>query len=306
MKSAPGALNQDSPSSRCALRAARDLLSAGSQPGEPKAKLSLFNASGDRLLYTLVVTNPGQIAFLLPNVNATPLVLLSLWTLGKEAAVFNFSTMVSSDSTSSPPPEPPWASASISGVSVPSASRSSVAALASAAGFVIENARAYGFWFATQLTLGQWYTPRGLRDFGVGGINGALWTITTEIIFYQSKPEVIGYFDQLIEQFHQTQSRVRVRHDATSNLAVGLAVAIAIASAWKDREVPTDVVAVGELGLAGELRRVRDLPQRLAEEVCPLPRRGQRRPGQLVAATHVTGFPEDRRRHPRRPAGPRP
>jgi DNA repair protein RadA/Sms len=29
--------------------------------------------------------------------------------------------------------------------------------------------------------------------------------------------------------------------------------------------VPTDVIAIGELGLAGELRRVRDLPQRLAE-----------------------------------------
>lgn len=44
-----------------------------------------------------------------------------------------------------------------------------------------------------------------------------------------------------------------------------LATALAIASARKDREVPTDVVAIGELGLAGELRRVRDLPQRLAE-----------------------------------------
>jgi DNA repair protein RadA/Sms len=44
-----------------------------------------------------------------------------------------------------------------------------------------------------------------------------------------------------------------------------LAAALAIASAWKDREVPTDVVAIGEIGLAGELRRVRDLPQRLAE-----------------------------------------
>ncbi|HZJ04130.1 MAG TPA: DNA repair protein RadA [Nocardioidaceae bacterium] len=44
-----------------------------------------------------------------------------------------------------------------------------------------------------------------------------------------------------------------------------LATAIAIASAWKNREVPTDAVAIGELGLAGELRRVRDLPQRLAE-----------------------------------------
>jgi DNA repair protein RadA/Sms len=44
-----------------------------------------------------------------------------------------------------------------------------------------------------------------------------------------------------------------------------LATAIAVASAWKDKAVPTDVVAIGELGLAGELRRVRDLPQRLAE-----------------------------------------
>lgn len=41
----------------------------------------------------------------------------------------------------------------------------------------------------------------------------------TEITFFQSKPEVIGYFDGLIEQFHEAQSRVRVRHDATSNLA---------------------------------------------------------------------------------------
>jgi len=41
----------------------------------------------------------------------------------------------------------------------------------------------------------------------------------TEIVFYQSKPEVIGYFDELIQQFHETQSRVRVRHDSASNLA---------------------------------------------------------------------------------------
>ena len=45
----------------------------------------------------------------------------------------------------------------------------------------------------------------------------------------------------------------------------GLASAIAIASAWKSKEVPTDVVAIGEIGLAGELRRVRDMSQRLAE-----------------------------------------
>jgi DNA repair protein RadA/Sms len=44
-----------------------------------------------------------------------------------------------------------------------------------------------------------------------------------------------------------------------------LATALAVASAWKELAVPTDVVAIGEIGLAGELRRVRDLPQRLAE-----------------------------------------
>ena len=50
-----------------------------------------------------------------------------------------------------------------------------------------------------------------------------------------------------------------------SEPAGDLATALAIASAWKDVAVPNDVVAIGELGLAGELRRVRDLPQRLAE-----------------------------------------
>jgi DNA repair protein RadA/Sms len=47
--------------------------------------------------------------------------------------------------------------------------------------------------------------------------------------------------------------------------AADLAGAVAIASAWKQRDIPTDLVAIGELGLAGELRRVRDTPQRLAE-----------------------------------------
>ena len=47
--------------------------------------------------------------------------------------------------------------------------------------------------------------------------------------------------------------------------AADLAGAVAIASAYKQRDVPTDLVAIGEIGLAGELRRVRDTPQRLAE-----------------------------------------
>ncbi len=47
--------------------------------------------------------------------------------------------------------------------------------------------------------------------------------------------------------------------------ASDVAVAVAIASAYSGIAPPAGVVAMGELGLAGELRRVRDLPQRLAE-----------------------------------------
>ena len=44
-----------------------------------------------------------------------------------------------------------------------------------------------------------------------------------------------------------------------------LALAIAIASSSSGSPPPRGVVAIGELGLAGELRRVRDLPQRISE-----------------------------------------
>ena len=47
--------------------------------------------------------------------------------------------------------------------------------------------------------------------------------------------------------------------------ASDLAVAVALASASRGLPAPRGVVALGEIGLSGELRRVRDLPQRLAE-----------------------------------------
>ncbi len=50
-----------------------------------------------------------------------------------------------------------------------------------------------------------------------------------------------------------------------SEPAADLAIAVAIASATNGLAPPKGVVAMGEIGLAGELRRVRDLPQRLAE-----------------------------------------
>jgi len=44
-----------------------------------------------------------------------------------------------------------------------------------------------------------------------------------------------------------------------------LAIALAIVSAFRGRPLGRQVVAVGELGLSGELRRVRDLDVRIAE-----------------------------------------
>ncbi|MEO5680561.1 MAG: hypothetical protein ABIS47_12930, partial [Acidimicrobiales bacterium] len=40
---------------------------------------------------------------------------------------------------------------------------------------------------------------------------------------------------------------------------------LALASSFQDRAVPADVVAIGEVGLGGELRLVGSTPRRLAE-----------------------------------------
>jgi DNA repair protein RadA/Sms len=47
--------------------------------------------------------------------------------------------------------------------------------------------------------------------------------------------------------------------------ASDLAIAVALASAAIGASPPQGVVALGEISLAGEVRKVRDLPQRLAE-----------------------------------------
>jgi DNA repair protein RadA/Sms len=47
--------------------------------------------------------------------------------------------------------------------------------------------------------------------------------------------------------------------------AADLALALAVASAVDDRPLPSDLIALGELGLSGELRPVPDLQRRLAE-----------------------------------------
>ncbi len=49
----------------------------------------------------------------------------------------------------------------------------------------------YALWMVAQLTLGQAYNPMHFRDVGVGVLNGALWTLTTEILFYLSLPLIV-------------------------------------------------------------------------------------------------------------------
>lgn len=49
----------------------------------------------------------------------------------------------------------------------------------------------YVFWVLMQTTLGQAYNPALFRDVGIGVMNGALWTLTTEILFYLAVPIIV-------------------------------------------------------------------------------------------------------------------
>ncbi len=62
------------------------------------------------------------------------------------------------------------------------------------------------------------------------------------------------------EVYAATVGGVQLREPSTD-----LAVALAIASAVIDRPLPADLVAIGEVGLAGEIRAVTGLSRRLAE-----------------------------------------
>ncbi len=68
--------------------------------------------------------------------------------------------------------------------------------------------------------------------------------------------------------------------------AADLATVIALASSFRDKPVPSDLAAIGEVGLTGELRAVSSLGQRLSEvrrlgfAKCLIPKRTQ---GKLIA-----------------------
>lgn len=66
--------------------------------------------------------------------------------------------------------------------------------------------------------LGAGVAATGLALAGCGQDKSSAGAATT-ITFYLSKPEVIGYFDGIIEQFHKSQDKVRVIRDSTSNLS---------------------------------------------------------------------------------------
>ncbi len=53
------------------------------------------------------------------------------------------------------------------------------------------NLPTYVIWFISQITIGQAYNPGLFRDIGVGVINGSLWTLTTEILFYLCVPIIV-------------------------------------------------------------------------------------------------------------------
>lgn len=66
-----------------------------------------------------------------------------------------------------------------------------VALIAHGSRDLIEHPSTYLSWLVAQITLGQAYNPSLFRDVGVGVINGSLWTITAEILFYLCVPIIV-------------------------------------------------------------------------------------------------------------------
>ncbi|WP_052125177.1 acyltransferase family protein [Vibrio sinaloensis] len=52
-------------------------------------------------------------------------------------------------------------------------------------------------WSLAQLTIGQFYNPDFFRDYGVGVVNGSLWTIPVELQFYLSIPIIYLIMNKL-------------------------------------------------------------------------------------------------------------
>jgi peptidoglycan/LPS O-acetylase OafA/YrhL len=55
----------------------------------------------------------------------------------------------------------------------------------------LKNYQTFFLWFLAQTTIGQAWNPEIFRGVGVGVINGSLWTITVEILFYLAVPLIV-------------------------------------------------------------------------------------------------------------------
>ena len=89
----------------------------------------------------------------------------------------------------------------------------------------------------------------------VSGLDGARLSMVLAVLERRAK---VRLHDR--DVFAATVGGVRIAEPAAD-----LAVALAVASAARDVPLPTDLIAVGEVGLAGEVRPVSSAPRRLAE-----------------------------------------
>jgi DNA repair protein RadA/Sms len=125
----------------------------------------------------------------------------------------------------------------------------------------------------------------------VSGLDGSRTALVLAVLEKHCGMKLAG-----LDVFASTVGGAKL-HEPASDLAL----AIALVSSYLDESAPTGTIAIGEIGLSGELRRVRDLPQRLAEaarlgfKVAVVPsepeRRGRPAPARTVDGMRVLEVP---------------
>ena len=123
------------------------------------------------------------------------------------------------------------------------------------------------------------------------GAGGAARSRVTEITFYQTKPEAVPYFAELVQRFNDSQSAVRVVHDSTSGIAAGFV-----------RGNPPDVAAftynlemarfmergaLSDLADLPEASRIRPEVQELVDQYATYPGRTSVLPYSITAASVI-------------------